>query len=99
MKDAPKKKTVSLELVTKLQQEVDEMPLYEPTHVSKQKAIAMMAPAIASMRAKKYPWKEIAARLTENGVPVSVAALRTYLRRISAVVHDKKRNKTRTTSR
>jgi len=94
MKDPPKKKTVALELVTKLQQQVGEMPPYEPTHVSKQKAIAMMAPAIAAMRAKKYPWKAIAARLTENGVEVSVAALRTYLRRIPAAVHDKKRNKT-----
>jgi len=35
-----------------------------------------------SLRAKGYSWTAVAAMLSERGVPVSVAALRTYLRRV-----------------
>lgn len=41
------------------------MPRYEPTHVSKQKAISMLAPAIDAMRAKGYRRNNIAAWLSE----------------------------------
>jgi hypothetical protein len=70
------------ETVHKLQQSLDEVAPYQATELSKQQAIGALSPQIRSLRAKGYSWTAVAAMLTEHGVPVSVAALRTYLRRI-----------------
>jgi hypothetical protein len=78
------KKTVSVEEIAKLQQLIDQVPPYVPTHVSKQKAISLLASAIDTMRDKGYRWDDIAAWLSKGGLAVSSAALRTYLRRIPA---------------
>src|ERR1700690_4260298 len=80
----PQKKTVSVDEIAKLQQLIDQVPPYVPTHVSKQKAITLLAPAIDTMRDKGYRWDDIAAWLSKGGLAVSSAALRTYLRRIPA---------------
>jgi hypothetical protein len=78
------KKTVSVDEIAKLQQLIDQVPPYVPTHVSKQKAITLLAPAIDTMRDKGYRWDDIATWLSDGGLAVSSAALRTYLRRIQA---------------
>ena len=80
----PQKKAVSVDEIAQLQQLIDQVPPYVPTHVSKQKAIRMLASAIGTMRDKGYRWDDIAAWLSKGGVAVSSAALRTYLRRIPA---------------
>lgn len=77
----PKNKFAS-ETVRQLQQSLDEIAPYQATELSKQEAIRQLAPQIFTLRSKGYSWAAVAAMLSERGVPVSVAALRTYLRRV-----------------
>ena len=68
--------------VIQLQQSLDEVPPCPATELSKQQMIHALAPQIVALRSKGYSWTAVAAMLSERGLPVSVAALRTYLRRI-----------------
>ncbi len=77
----PKNKFAA-EKVRQLQQSLDAVAPYEGTELSKQQAIRMLSPQILALRSKGYGWTAVAAMLSEHGVPVSVAALRTYLRRV-----------------
>jgi hypothetical protein len=70
------------ETIRRLQQSLDEMAPYQATEVSKQQAVRALLPQISALRAKGYSWTAVAAMLSEHGIPVSVAALRTYLRRV-----------------
>jgi hypothetical protein len=70
------------ETVQKLRQALDEVEPYQATELSKQQAIRALSPQIEALRAKGYSWAAVASMLSEHGVPVSVAALRTYLRRV-----------------
>ncbi len=70
------------ETVRKLQRVLDEVAPYQATELSKQEAIGMLSPQIVALRSKGYSWMAVAAMLSEHGMPVSVAALRTYLRRV-----------------
>ena len=49
--------------------------------LSKQKAIAVLAPKLHAMRAKGYTWTAISAWLKDNGLDVTSVALQGYLRR------------------
>jgi hypothetical protein len=77
----PKNKFAA-ETVRQLQQSLDEVTPYQATELTKQQTIRTLSPQILALRAKGYNWTAIAAMLSERGVPVSVAALRTYLRRV-----------------
>jgi hypothetical protein len=77
----PKNKFAA-ETVRKLQQSLDEVAPYEATELSKQQTVRALSPQILALRAKGYSWMAVAAMLSERGIPVSVAALRTYLRRV-----------------
>jgi hypothetical protein len=77
----PKNKFAA-ETVRQLQQSLDEVAPYQATELSKQRTIRTLSPQILALRAKGYSWTGVAAMLSERGVPVSVAALRTYLRRV-----------------
>jgi len=77
----PKNKFAT-ETVRQLQQSLDEVAPYQATELSKQQAIRTLSPQIFALRSKGYSWTAVAAMLSEHGVPVSVAALRTYLRRV-----------------
>jgi hypothetical protein len=68
--------------VRQLQQSLDEVAPYQATELSKQQTIRTLSPQIFALRSKGYSWTAVAAMLSERGVPVSVAALRTYLRRV-----------------
>jgi hypothetical protein len=76
------KNRFATETVRQLQQSLDEVPLYQATELSKQQTIRTLSPQIFALRTKGYSWTAVAAMLSEHGVPVSVAALRTYLRRV-----------------
>jgi hypothetical protein len=76
------KNKFSAETVRQLQQSLEEVAPYQATELSKQQAIRTLSPHILGLRAKGYSWTAVAAMLSERGVPVSVAALRTYLRRV-----------------
>jgi hypothetical protein len=76
------KNKFAAETVRQLQESLDEVAPYQVTELSKQQAIRALSPQILSLRSKGYSWTAIAAMLSERGVPVSVAALRTYLRRV-----------------
>jgi hypothetical protein len=77
----PKNKFAA-ETVFQLQQSLDNVAPYQETELSKQQAIRTLSPQIFALRSKGYSWTAVAAMLSERGVPVSVAALRTYLRRV-----------------
>jgi hypothetical protein len=77
----PKKKFAA-ETVLKLQQSLDQVAPYQAAEFSKQQAIRALSPQIVALRDKGYGWTAVAAMLTERGVCVSVAGLRTYLRRV-----------------
>jgi len=76
------KNKFATETVLQLQQSLDNVAPYQETELSKQQAIRALAPQIFALRSKGYSWTAVAAMLSERGVPVSVAALRTYLRRV-----------------
>jgi hypothetical protein len=78
------------ETVLKLQQSLDEVPPYEASELSKQQTIDKLSPHILALRSKGYSWTAVAAMLSERGLPVSVAALRTYLRRVREEAADEK---------
>jgi hypothetical protein len=77
----PKNKFAA-ETVWQLQQSLDAVAPYQETELSKQQAIRTLSPQIFALRSKGYSWTAVATMLSEHGVPVSVAALRTYLRRV-----------------
>ena len=70
---------IALSDVETLQQLLDEVPAHRATTVSKQQAIAMLAPRLHAMRAKGYTWRAIAAWLMDHGLSVSQHALERYL--------------------
>ncbi len=76
------KNKFATETVLQLQQSLDKVPLYQATELSKQQTIRALSPQIFALRSKGYSWTAVAAMLSDHGVPVSVAALRTYLRRV-----------------
>jgi hypothetical protein len=76
------KNKFAAETVRQLQQSLDEVAPYQATELSKQQTVRALSPQIQALRAKGYSWTAVAAMLSERGVPVSVAALRTYLRRV-----------------
>ena len=76
------KNRFAAETVFQLQQSLDNVGPYQETELSKQQAIRALSPQIFALRSKGYSWTAVAAMLSERGVPVSVAALRTYLRRV-----------------
>jgi hypothetical protein len=77
----PKNKFAT-DTVRQLQQSLDDVAPYQATELSKQQTIRALSPQILALRAKGYSWMAVASMLSERGLPVSVAALRTYLRRI-----------------
>jgi hypothetical protein len=76
------KNKFTAETVLELQQSLDRVPPYQATELSKQQTVRTLSPQIFSLRAKGYSWTAVAAMLSERGLPISVAALRTYLRRV-----------------
>jgi hypothetical protein len=76
------KNKFAAETVLKLQQSLDDVPPYQASELSKQQTIHKLSPHILALRSKGYSWTAVAAMLSERGLPVSVAALRTYLRRV-----------------
>lgn len=64
---------------------LDQVPPHHETSVSKQKAIALLAPKLHAMRAKGYSWNGIAAWLMDHGLSVTRGALQGYLRRTGRV--------------
>jgi hypothetical protein len=77
----PKNKFAT-EMVRQLQQSLEQVAPYQASELSKQQAIRVLSPQILALRNKGYSWTAVAAMLTERGVCVSVAGLRTYLRRV-----------------
>jgi hypothetical protein len=76
------KNKFAAETVLKLQQSLAEVAPYVATELSKQQTIRTLSPQIFALRSKGYSWTAVAEMLSERGMPVSVAALRTYLRRV-----------------
>lgn len=86
------KNKFATETVRQLQQSLDEVAPYQATELSKQQTICALSPQICALRSKGYSWTAVAAMLSERGVPISVAALRTYLRRVrEGSVHEARR--------
>jgi hypothetical protein len=71
---------IPLSEVAKLEQLIDQEPARAPSEVSKRQAVAMLAPKLYEMRRKGYAWRDVAAWLSGNGLPMSAAALQRHLR-------------------
>jgi len=84
------KSKFAAETVQQLQQSLNEVPPYQATELSKQQTIRALSTQIFALRSKGYSWTSVAAMLSERGLPVSVAALRTYLRRVREEAADEK---------
>ena len=74
-----KRRKISASELHKIAQSLDALPPHRDASVSKQKAIALLAPELHAMRSKGYSWSEIATLLTNNGLPVTAVALQSYL--------------------
>jgi hypothetical protein len=76
----PKKRCkISVSELHNIARSLEALPPHRDRSVSKQKAIALLAPELHAMRSKGYSWSAIATLLTSNGVPVSAVALQSYL--------------------
>jgi hypothetical protein len=75
------KKRFAPATVQDIQAALEALPPCEATEMSKQQAVQALSPQIDDLRGKGYGWIAIAAMVSERGLPISAAALRTYLRR------------------
>ena len=90
------KNKFTAETVQQLQQSLCEVPPYKPTELSKQQTLRTLSPQIFALRSKGYSWTAVAALLSERGLVVSVAALRTHLRRVrEEAANEKPRTRTK----
>ena len=71
---------ISLSDLHTLEQLIDQAPARQPTAVSKRGAIGVLAPKLYALRARGYTWRDVAAWLTEHGLPVTAPSLQRSLR-------------------
>jgi hypothetical protein len=67
--------------VLKMRDAAEQMPAPECAEVSRQRAIAMMAPALLSMHNRGYTWPVIVKWLREQGLLITSTTLQKVLRR------------------
>jgi len=72
---------ISSSQVENISKKLDAIEAPGDSALSKQKAIAVLAPKLHAMRAKGYTWTAISAWLKDNGLDVTSVALQGYLRR------------------
>jgi len=72
---------ISTSEVEKISKKLDAIEAPSDSALSKQKAIAVLAPKLHAMRSKGYTWSAISAWLKDNGLDVTSVALQGYLRR------------------
>jgi hypothetical protein len=72
---------ISSSQVENISKKLDAIEAPGDSALSKQKAIAVLAPKLHAMRSKGYTWSAISAWLKENGLDVTSVALQGYLRR------------------
>jgi hypothetical protein len=73
---------ISVSEVDNISRRLDTVEAPSDASVSKQKAIAILAPKLHAMRSKGYSWSAIATWLKDNGLDVTAVALQGYLRRV-----------------
>jgi len=74
---------ITIATVDNLRRKLDELPPQENVkhEVSKQEAVSLLADEITALQARGYAIDEIAQLLSNNGLPLSVATLKSYLSR------------------
>jgi hypothetical protein len=75
-------KTIEMSNVAELQESLRGAPARPHTKVVYAKAIELVASDIHALRSKGYEWEDITAMLSDKGLQMSVATLRTYLKRV-----------------
>jgi hypothetical protein len=78
--DKPRAKLPLAEL-DRIGQLIDEARSPGDVALSKQRAVARLAPKIRALHERGYSWRDVAAWLTEHGLPVTAPALQASLRR------------------
>ena len=75
--------TITMETVDSLRRKLDELPpqVNAKQAVTKQEAVALLAEKVSKLQARGYAIDEIATILSNNGLPLSVATLKSYLSR------------------
>lgn len=74
---------ITLATIDDLRRKLDELPPQAATHraISKQEAVALLAKEVAALQNRGYTMDEIANVLSNNGLPVAVSTLKSYLSR------------------
>jgi hypothetical protein len=65
--------------VEKLRAEFESLPEAEPEMLGKRQVVVRLMPTIEGMQKKGYTFAMIANKFTENGIPLTVAALKSIL--------------------
>src|SRR3954466_6764590 len=75
--------TITMETGDSLRLKLDELPPQATAKqaVTKQEAVALLAEEVSKLQARGYAIDEIATILSNNGLPLSVATLKSYLSR------------------
>jgi len=86
---------ITVAQVEDLRRKLEELPPQntEKREVSKQEAVALMADQVAQLQQRGYAMDEIAHFLTNNGLPMSVQTLKSYLSRARRTGRSKQRRK------
>jgi hypothetical protein len=72
---------ITIDDIEALRRRLAELPRNQPTQVSKQEAIALLATELGAARRRGYSPDDLAQMLSEQGVAINAATLRGYLRR------------------
>jgi hypothetical protein len=73
--------SITIKDIEAIRRHLSELPRNQPTEVSKQEAIALLATELGSAERRGYKHAELARLLSEHGIAINTATLRGYLRR------------------
>ena len=73
--------TITIKDIEAIRHHLSELPHNQPTEVSKQEAIALLATELGAAERRGYRHDDLARVLSENGIAINTATLRGYLRR------------------
>jgi hypothetical protein len=73
--------SITIKDIEAIRHHLSELPRNQPTEVSKQEAIALLATELGAAERRGYRHDELARLLSEHGIAINTATLRGYLRR------------------
>jgi len=74
-------RVITIDDIEALRGRLRELPRNQPTEVSKQEAVILLACELGAARRRGYCPEEVAQLMSEQGITIHAATLRGYLRR------------------